>query len=168
MISFNTITANTLFGGLKMNKKDHKLYSTWKNMMARCYVKSDNRFKYYGAKGITVCDRWHEFWNFVEDIDNHMENGQFLYEKDYQLDKDIKGGDQYSLENCSVITGDENRRIAHEKQQRKIIAISEAEKIEFNSVAEASRKLNIQRGSIQYSLKNGWVTKAGYRFEYLL
>ena len=151
-----------------MNKKDHKLYSTWKNMMARCYVKSDNRYKYYGAKGITVCDRWYEFWNFVDDIDNHMKNGHLLYQKGYQLDKDKNGGNEYSLENCSVITAEENRRIALENQQRLIIAISETEKIKFDSISKASRELKIHRGSIQYSLKNRWVTKAGYRFEYLL
>ncbi|MFZ0444184.1 MAG: hypothetical protein WAM95_06030 [Bacillus sp. (in: firmicutes)] len=149
-----------------MRKRDHKLYSTWKNMMARCYVKSHSNYKHYGAKGITVVERWHEFWNFVEDVDNHLKNGHLLYLKQYQLDKDLLGGNEYSLENCSIITAKENRKLAHEKQQRKIIAISDTEEIEFNSVSEASRKLNIQRGSIQYSLKNGWSTKIGYKFEY--
>lgn len=73
-------------------------------MIARCYYKSNTHYKYYGAKGVTICDRWREnFWHFVEDIDNHMLNGHLLYDDGYVLDKDLKGGNVYSLENCMVI-----------------------------------------------------------------
>ncbi len=75
-----------------ISKKKHSLYSTWKNMMARCYVKSHPNYKYYGAKGVIVSERWHSSDNFIYDIDNNMPNGHLLYSSDYQLDKDKKVG----------------------------------------------------------------------------
>ncbi|WP_235832867.1 hypothetical protein [Gottfriedia acidiceleris] len=72
------------------NKKKHPLYFRWKAMLDRCYKSNNNKFKYYGAKGTTVSERWHDFDNFVYDVDTRLKNGQFLYEKEHQLDKDIK------------------------------------------------------------------------------
>lgn len=44
-------------------------YSSWQAMKNRCYG-SDPRLKhYYQDKGITVCDRWHTFENFLEDME---------------------------------------------------------------------------------------------------
>lgn len=47
-------------------------YITWQAMMTRCYCSSHPRYeKYYGGKGITVCDRWrgeHGFINFLADM----------------------------------------------------------------------------------------------------
>lgn len=67
--------------------------------MSRCYNKKDPRYRYYGAKGVEVSESWHDFWSFVEDVDNHLENGHLLYESpDWQLDKDLNGSNEYSLE----------------------------------------------------------------------
>lgn len=43
-------------------------YTSWNMMMARCYRPSSPSFKNYGARGITVCPRWHEFAEFLEDM----------------------------------------------------------------------------------------------------
>jgi hypothetical protein len=49
-------------------------YRTWKNMSHRCKDPQNNRFKYYGARGIRVCERWDRdrgietFWNFLADM----------------------------------------------------------------------------------------------------
>ncbi|KQU22152.1 hypothetical protein ASG65_20770 [Bacillus sp. Leaf13] len=143
-----------------MRKKDHPLYSTWKNMKARCYVKSNSSYKYYGAKGITVAERWHDFWSFVYDIDNHMPDGHLLYDSDYQLDKDRKGGKIYSLKNCCVISSDENKKMANEKLKRKIIAFNnDGEEIQFDSITEASDALGIKRGYIQSTLRSKYSFK---------
>lgn len=144
----------------KMTQKEHPLYSTWKNMKSRCYVKSNTSYKYYGAKGVTVDERWHTFENFVEDVDNHLENGHLLYQKDYQLDKDIKGDKIYSLKNCMVITAEKNKRIANTSAERAIVATKGNEIVHFKSITEASRVLGIKRGDIQSCLK------VDYHFKY--
>ena len=43
-------------------------YKSWRSMMSRCYQETNISFKYYGMKGISVCDRWHDFANFVADM----------------------------------------------------------------------------------------------------
>jgi hypothetical protein len=48
-------------------------YRTWSNMLGRCYNPNNNRFYRYGARGITVCNRWNPakrgcFGNFLCDM----------------------------------------------------------------------------------------------------
>ncbi|MEP0149964.1 hypothetical protein [Roseibium sp.] len=43
-------------------------YKSWAEMKRRCYSASCADFKNYGARGIQVCERWHEFSNFFEDM----------------------------------------------------------------------------------------------------
>lgn len=44
-------------------------YLSWKSMKARCLNPKSPDWKYYGARGITVCDRWLEsFENFLADM----------------------------------------------------------------------------------------------------
>lgn len=42
--------------------------------MNRCYYKKNENFKYYGGRGIKVCDRWHEFENFLRDMGERPDN----------------------------------------------------------------------------------------------
>lgn len=154
-------------GGINMtSRKRHPLYQTWKNMKDRCYCKTNRNYKYYGGRGVIVDERWHDFDNFVYDIDNQIPNGHLLYNRDYQLDKDKLGRKIYSLENCSVISTEENRKMAYRKQQKRIVAMNENEEITFQSISEASRNLNIPRNTIQYYLKNGMRHPIGYQFKY--
>ena len=37
-------------------------------MMARCFNPNSISYKNYGARGITVCERWHNPTNFIEDM----------------------------------------------------------------------------------------------------
>lgn len=51
----------------------HGLYGTptwvsWNSMRTRCENPKAGNFKAYGARGITVCDRWKSFINFVADM----------------------------------------------------------------------------------------------------
>jgi len=41
----------------------------WSSMKDRCYCASHNSYKYYGGRGITVCDRWRtDFTAFLTDM----------------------------------------------------------------------------------------------------
>lgn len=51
------------------SKSKHPLYRTWRGMMARCELPSSAGWRNYGARGITVCDRWRgSFDAFVADM----------------------------------------------------------------------------------------------------
>ncbi len=43
-------------------------YAIWNSMRQRCGNPKSNAFKYYGERGITVCERWKSFDNFFSDM----------------------------------------------------------------------------------------------------
>lgn len=54
--------------GHQRRGKTTKEYRTWQHIWARCTRTKVASFKYYGALGVTVCDRWKLFENFLADI----------------------------------------------------------------------------------------------------
>lgn len=44
------------------------VYQVWNNMMRRCYEPTNEAYPDYGGRGITVCQRWHTFENFLTDM----------------------------------------------------------------------------------------------------
>ena len=52
-----------------MPQSKHPLYKCWINMKRRCNNPSEPSYRWYGERGITVCDEWFfDFWQFVEDM----------------------------------------------------------------------------------------------------
>lgn len=79
------------------------LYNSWRSMKSRCYCKNHNRYKYYGAKGIIVCDDWLEFKNFLEwSVKNGWRIGLTIDRINPKLD--------YSPENCQWLSRSENSK----------------------------------------------------------
>jgi hypothetical protein len=46
----------------------HPIHTSWKCMHRRCYYKNGEKYPIYGGRGITVCERWHRFTNFRDDM----------------------------------------------------------------------------------------------------
>lgn len=44
-----------------------RFHKIWEGMLARCYNPKHKSYSNYGGRGIKVCDRWHNFVNFIED-----------------------------------------------------------------------------------------------------
>lgn len=84
---------------LKHGMANGELYSTWLNLRRRCNDTKSTGYEYYGAIGITVCEEWQN--DFKSFHDWAMANG---WSKGLVIDKDIKGGNIYSPENCLVVT----------------------------------------------------------------
>ena len=98
----------------KHGKAGTRSYQTWDSMKQRCLNKNIPNYKYYGARGITICDRWLTFKNFLEDMGDRPE-GMTLERKDND-----KG---YTPDNCKWATPKEqnrnsrhNRMIEHQGQ----------------------------------------------------
>ena len=50
-------------------------YKIWAYMIARCCNPKDTAYKYYGDKGVKVCESWREdFLNFYKDMGDRPEN----------------------------------------------------------------------------------------------
>ena len=45
-----------------------RTYSTWQSMLFRCEKNYGPRYASYGGRGISVCERWHVFANFLADM----------------------------------------------------------------------------------------------------
>ena len=85
---------------------NHTLYRTWCKMKHRGHNKNADNYKYYGGRGITVCDRWlSSFPNFLEDMGERPEG--------LTLDR-INNDGNYEPSNCMWATKREqsnNQRI---------------------------------------------------------
>lgn len=44
------------------------IYMTWGDMVGRCTNPTHKRWADYGGRGITVCERWRDFRNFLADM----------------------------------------------------------------------------------------------------
>lgn len=54
--------------GLAARGEQHPLYGLWNSMLNRCYNPGNKDYGLYGGRGVRVCDRWHDFKNFLEDM----------------------------------------------------------------------------------------------------
>src|SRR6266536_2372295 len=48
--------------------KGTRVYRIWRGMLDRCTRPTHKNWADYGGRGITVCDRWREFPNFLADM----------------------------------------------------------------------------------------------------
>ena len=67
-------------------KIDNKIYAIWSAMLSRCYNLKNIQYKYYGERGVLVCERWHNYSNFYIDYINMK---GYNPNKRQDLDKDI-------------------------------------------------------------------------------
>jgi len=79
-------------------KTKTRLYHVWESMRRRCNCNSDGAFKYYGGKGIKICDEWNDFEAFEKWA---YENGYDPNAKSFKCTIDrIDNSKGYSPENC--------------------------------------------------------------------
>ena len=54
-------------GNPKHGGRYDRLYKVFHNMKARCYNKNSDDYKYYGGKGVTICDEWLSNYNVFKE-----------------------------------------------------------------------------------------------------
>ena len=137
------VRESTITHGNTVNKKWTKEYRTWVDMMTRCYNKNSTSYKYYGERGIKVCDKWHNYINFSKDMG--------VKPSGYLIDRINVNGD-YEPGNCKWSTIKESAR---NKRSNKLISVVFPDgKVDIGMCVELVEKYKFSKTSIYGSLKN--------------
>lgn len=102
------VVANTIHGDCGT-----RLYRIWKGVVSRCRNKSSTDYKWYGAKGVSVCEEWSKYENFRDWATN---NG---YKDNLTIDR-IDPFGNYDPSNCRWATTQEqnfNKRNSRRNQK---------------------------------------------------
>jgi hypothetical protein len=128
-------------GGATPRGQQHRLWVRWRGMMARCHYEWHNNFQHYGGRGITVCERWRYFLNFVEDM-----NASFFEKATIERIDNNKG---YSPENCRWATR------AEQSKNRRANRFMDTPWGRM-TLLEASRKVGIRHATLRERIERGW------------
>ena len=134
----------------KHGKTNTRLFYIWQGMKHRCYNVLDKHYKFYGGKGIKVCDEWLE--DFINFYNWAITNG---YREDLTIDRiDVNGN--YEPENCRWATAKEqannrsnNRFVTYNEETH---TLSEWSKITGIKSDTLLKRINLYKWSIQRAL----------------
>ena len=111
--------------GYAKRNESRRLYYTWRDMLYRCYAQDGLSYKWYGAKGITVCKSWHRLDFFIEDAIKLPGYDPVKFENsEIELDKDVISRErkEYGPETCSFVSHSDNAREANKRRWKRDIA----------------------------------------------
>lgn len=118
------------------------VYAEYRNMKNRCYNENAHNYKWYGGRGITMCDRWRDSINdFYDDVSTLPNFG----EKGYSLDR-IDNDGNYELDNVRWATSSEqcnnrssNLRYEYDGKIRTLKEISDMTGIPYKALNKRIR-----------------------------
>lgn len=116
-------------------------YRRWGYMMKRCYDKGAADFKNYGAKGIVVCEQWHDPLIFIKDMGDPPDNS-------YTLDR-INPFGNYEPSNCRWAT----QKVQQNNRTNNCRAILNGENL---TSTQWDERLGLKSGTVRSRLRGGW------------
>lgn len=119
-----------------------KLYHTWSSIKSRCHNTKNKDYKKYGAKGISVCDKWRDsFEAFLLDM------GEPPTQK-HTIERENSKGD-YEPNNCKWANYTEQ---ANNRSNNTTIKFDG----KIKTLSQWSKELGIRSDTLSNRIKKGW------------
>jgi len=135
-------TARSTKHGYATRKNWTKEHRIWCGLFRRCYDKKDLAYNRYGGVGIIVCERWHDFKNFIEDM------GRIPADKS-SIDRYPNKKGNYEPGNCRWADNFEQSRNRSNNVNVTISGVT-------MTAREAERLLGLPKDRIQSRIKAGY------------
>jgi len=134
------LRANARLVNTRHGLSTSRVHGIWRNMRARCRNPRNHAYKHYGARGISVCERWNQFENFLEDM-GHPPDGCSL--------EGIDNSGPYAPHNCVWATqftqmSNTRRNVFLELNNKKL------------TISQWARELGFTFNLIKGRLNRGW------------
>lgn len=124
-------------------------YTVWAGMKDRCLRPNSQRWKHYGGRGITVCDRWKDsFENFLADMGPKPT-------PEHSIDR-VDNNGNYEPSNCRWATHTEQSR-----NRRTNLLITY--RGQTKSLGVWCALLGLERGTVKHRLRTGWTLDEAFQ-----
>lgn len=128
-------------GNIKHGGHGMLTYARWKSMTQRCGDPSASNFKYYGGRGISVCERWHDFAAFLADMGE-------CPDRSMTLDR-IKNDLGYQPSNCRWAT-------KAEQNANRSLCVQITHGGRTQNLADWAREVGMTANTLAMRVRNGW------------
>lgn len=120
--------------------KGSRAYHAWMGMKARCYNPRGKAFQDYGGRGISVCQRWMIFENFLADMGEPPDG--------MTIDRFPNNNGNYEPGNCRWATREQQ---ANNTRRNRVIVTSQGNL----SVTQAASVAGVTYDAILLRIRNG-------------
>lgn len=121
-----------------------RVYRIWQAMLTRCRNKNTVNYENYGGRGISVCERWLSFENFLSDM-GEPETGQ-------SIDR-IDNDGNYEPNNCRWATREMQSK---NKRSNRVLTLNGDSK----TLSEWAKQLGIDQASLRERLEKWSLEKS--------
>lgn len=139
-------------------------YGIWAALISRCYSPIDKRYKDYGGAGVTVASHWHNFENFLRDIqamegyDKQHFGSKLIALVRYPVNGEVPK--VYSADTCKFIPTQEVSRAFATKTFR--VHTPSGETIIVKNLSKFCRDNALHIKTMASACKYGYTTKSGW------
>lgn len=126
-------------------KKKSPTYMSWASIYERCLNPTHRSYHNYGGRGITICERWRSFENFLADM------GERPSAK-HSIDRFPNNNGNYEPTNCRWATNAQQS----ENRRNNVIVTYKGERM---ILTRAATLAGLTFSCVKWRLNNGWSTK---------
>lgn len=138
-----------------------RLYRIWCAMKKRCYDPKANNYRYYGGRGIVVCDEWKK--DYVPFMEWAVSSG---YKDNLSIDR-IDPDGNYTPENCRWVTMSVQNSNKNEfrcpKRSIRVVCVETGS--QYNSITDAAEFAGVSRRAISACIHGRSKSSGGYRWK---